>query len=336
MALALVSVVMPLHNARSYLQASIESITGQTEHDLELLIVDDGSTDGSFELARTLATADPRIHVAQISHSGGPSRPRNEGLRQATGQFIAFQDADDISHRERFARELDVFKRFPRVEFVFHDFAKFDEVPGEAAGSRLQELDFVRRAGSALTDVGDRVYETSLDFYRFLSLDVPVVWTGAVMLRKELLGRDGAGFREDLRIGEDYDLWFRLIHGHRGAFINEVLAYYRRHGSNITGDEEQMLLGGIRLHEANLSRGRDVFSPGDVRRYHRKIADLWFHLASYYQQSGRTGAARSGYLQVLKHHARWRAVPRCVWASRRRFAGSAGAILCASTWPACS
>ncbi len=298
--MALVSVIMPVFNAGPYIRASVESITNQSEHDLELIIVDDGSADDSLEIARSVARQDPRVRVQTIVNSGGPSRPRNAGLRAASGDFIAFQDADDIAHPARIASALAMFRRFPDVRYVFHDFTKFTSTIEEGGPSQLHELDFLRRAGVTLRHVDDGAYLTSPDFYTFLSLDVPVMWTGAVMFRRTLMDREPTGFPEDVRIGEDYDLWYRLIRGQYGAFIDRVLAYYRRHDTNLTNDPEQMLLGGINLHETNLVRGAASFTPADVRRYRERISALWFHLGVHYARNGREPAARAAYQKSMQ------------------------------------
>ena len=87
------SVIMPIHNTRDYLPESIGSVLGQAMGDLELILVDDGSTDGSLEVIS--AYADPRIHVVALSEQAGPGEARNAGLDQSCGQYVLFLDSDD-------------------------------------------------------------------------------------------------------------------------------------------------------------------------------------------------------------------------------------------------
>ena len=90
----MISIIVPIYNAASYLPACLDSLLRQTEHDLQLILVDDGSTDDSPALARAYASQDPRIEVYAIPHAG-QSAARNEGMRHANGEFVAFVDADD-------------------------------------------------------------------------------------------------------------------------------------------------------------------------------------------------------------------------------------------------
>src|SRR5262245_36702982 len=90
-----VSVITPAYNAASYLPETIASVLAQTHRDFELLIIDDGSTDDTLEVARRFAAADARISVASVPNSG-PAAARNAALRAARGEFIALLDSDDV------------------------------------------------------------------------------------------------------------------------------------------------------------------------------------------------------------------------------------------------
>ena len=90
----MISIIVPIYNAEAYLPACIESVQAQTVSDWQLLLVDDGSTDGSLGIAQAYAAKDKRIVVLQAVH-GGQSAARNKGLEQAKGEYIAFLDADD-------------------------------------------------------------------------------------------------------------------------------------------------------------------------------------------------------------------------------------------------
>ena len=101
----MLSIIVPIYNCRSYLQACVESVLQQTEPDLRLILVDDGSTDGSGELAKQLAKQDKRI-VCYTQPHAGQSVARNLGLQHAEGQYIAFLDADDMLDKDWCARHL--------------------------------------------------------------------------------------------------------------------------------------------------------------------------------------------------------------------------------------
>ena len=106
-----VSVVMPAHNAAPTIVESAESVLGQTFGDLELLIVDDSSSDGTRVASDALAERDPRVRVLCRPGRLGPAAARNVALEQARGRYIAFCDSDDLWLPEKLERQLDVLRR---------------------------------------------------------------------------------------------------------------------------------------------------------------------------------------------------------------------------------
>ena len=117
----LVSVVIPFLNAEQFLAEAVESVAAQTYSGWELLLVDDGSTDGSGHIARELASRDDRVRC--LSHPGhvnrGLSASRNLGLRLARGELVAFLDADDVWVPEKLAEQVDALAAAPSAAFVF-------------------------------------------------------------------------------------------------------------------------------------------------------------------------------------------------------------------------
>ena len=106
-----VSVIMATFNRPQYLGPAIDSVLGQTMTDLELIIADDGSNDATRAVLRSL-TADPRVHVLWREHCGNPAAVRNAALREARGEFVAFQDSDDVWLPQKLARQLEALERY--------------------------------------------------------------------------------------------------------------------------------------------------------------------------------------------------------------------------------
>ncbi len=122
-----VSVVMPMHNSAKYLREAIESVRAQTYRRWELLIIDDASTDGSADIAREYAEKDDRIHVLKNENPiGMPSAPRNIGIQEARGRFIAFLDSDDMWYAHKLEQQLPLF-RDPFVAIAYSNYEKTDE-----------------------------------------------------------------------------------------------------------------------------------------------------------------------------------------------------------------
>jgi glycosyltransferase involved in cell wall biosynthesis len=108
----LISVVMPVWNGEQYLRASVDSVLAQTFSDLELVVIDDGSTDKTLEILKSYA--DPRLRILETAH-GGIVQALNFGIAQAKGEWIARLDADDIALPERLARQLERLRQEPNA-----------------------------------------------------------------------------------------------------------------------------------------------------------------------------------------------------------------------------
>jgi glycosyltransferase involved in cell wall biosynthesis len=217
-----VSVIIPTYNCEAFIEEAVLSICRQTERDLEILVVDDGSTDCTPAIVQELAASDPRIVVKSEEHSGKAGTARNAGLACASGEYVAFLDGDDICDPERIARELAVLERFPEVDVVFHDYKKFSSDPRtDSAHSHFESLDLKNRARRHLTSVGASTYLCTEDFYTFLSLEAPVVWTCTVMLRRHLLDGDahrrGAELLSEATWEPDGELRANVARGHRAS-----------------------------------------------------------------------------------------------------------------------
>ncbi len=292
-----VSVIMSAYNCEKYIADAIQSVLDQTERDLELIVVDDGSTDRTLEIAVAMARCDKRIQVLTQKNSGTPSVGRNRGIRAARGEFICFLDADDLYHQQKIERELTAFSRFPTLDVVFGDLAWFEDGkfdPSSATG-RLHEVGVLSNAKEHLENSGDKMFLCRSSFFSFMSTRVTSVTTQTVMIRASRLHREATWFREDWSIGEDIDLWFRLAIDGRLCFINEVLAYYRQHPNSLMKNSEGALLGFIRTHSANLERAKRTLSRGDLRIMQSRLANQFFHLGYLCFAQGRMTEARTNY-----------------------------------------
>jgi glycosyltransferase involved in cell wall biosynthesis len=234
----LVSVIMPVYNGERYLAESIGSILGQTFDNLELVIVNDGSTDACSRIIASFT--DPRIVLIANDLNQGVSAARNEGIAEARGRYVAFQDCDDISLPDRLARQVAFLEHHPEVCVV----------------------------GSVLVAIDDRGRRTG-QVFRYPLTDAAIrrqlasrgaIHLGTVMLRGSALQAVG-GFRDIFRSGEDYDLWLRLAERYRFANLPGPVSYYRQHRDQATtvNIERQSLskLCAIVSRKMRLARGCD-------------------------------------------------------------------------------
>ena len=212
-----VSVLIPVYNAVGTLGAALRSVEWQTLEDWEALVADDGSTDGSLELARARAAADPRIRVLALPHRGLVPALQ-EGLRACRAPLVARMDADDLSRPDRLLRQVAYLERHPGVDVV---------------GSR------VRIFPVATCTEGMARYETWLnslvepeELTRDLFVESPLVHPSVVVRRSALLA--AGGYRE-ARGPEDYDLWLRMWErGARFGKVPEVLLFWRDTPTRVT------------------------------------------------------------------------------------------------------
>jgi glycosyltransferase involved in cell wall biosynthesis len=205
------SVIVPAYNCERYLSAALASAKTQLADDWDVWVIDDGSTDHTLDIARAFAAEDPRFKVLTQPNSGGPAQPRNRAIALSTSAFLAFLDPDDYYLPGKLARQLQLMQVHPEVDLVFSDSIIVDE-DGVATGQRyLQRVNYLPRAAPHLERVGQDAYVTRPSYYGFAATDVAGPTTSNVVLRRAALERYAEWFVEDLIVGEDLDLWFRML-----------------------------------------------------------------------------------------------------------------------------
>jgi glycosyltransferase involved in cell wall biosynthesis len=203
-----VSVVIPTYNRVQSLQEAIQSVLDQTYQDFEVIVVDDGSTDGTNEMVKKMA--DPSGHIRYI-HQGnqGVSAARNYGIQEARGKYIAFLDSDDLFLPNKLEYQVGYLDNNSSVGLVHSSFINVDVHNNEIGitKARLQ----------------GHVYKKCL----FGCAMMPSM----VMIRSGVFEKVGR-FDEELRIGEDTDLWIRIARHFKIGAISAPLVKYRVHQGN--------------------------------------------------------------------------------------------------------
>jgi len=201
-----VTVVMSVYNGARYVRQAIDSILNQTFTDLELIVVNDGSTD---DTARILASyTDERLVLLENESNIGLTRSLNKALRIARGEYIARQDADDFSLPERLARQVAYLEAHPRTGFMGTTAIWIDET-----GKTLQ----VWHQPTTNPEIQERL------------LWYCPLMHGSVMMRRRALAEVGGKYTEDMRTGQDYDLWLQMSEKWDVAVLPEPLYGYRWH-----------------------------------------------------------------------------------------------------------
>jgi glycosyltransferase involved in cell wall biosynthesis len=239
-----VTVLIGAYDNATTLPRAIASILAQTEANVELIVIDDGSRDNSAAVAREAIGADLRGRVMRLERNVGIARSLNAGLRAAHAAVVAIQDADDYSAPHRLERQLDALAADPRVGTV---------------GSRMREVD---AAGHVLRP------RTA-----FAAGEV-----GEVLLRFNPIPNSSAAFRVDValalggydpryRYAPEYDLWLRIAERHRVVALDEELSTRVMRGANVAARAERAQLAeAIAIRVRALRRRRTLRGAGGLAR----------------------------------------------------------------------
>ncbi len=285
-----VSVVMGVYNGAEHLPATIDSILAQTMTDFELLIVDDGSTDGTPHILRD--QRDPRIRVI-AQPNAGLTRALIAGCAAARAPLIARHDAGDLSHRERFARQCALFDR---ADVVFVSCATQYVGPDE-------EPLWVVSPGAAAVEPAD-----VLDLQLPAALSDGPTHHGSVMFRRDAYERAG-GYRAQFYYGQDFDLWYRLASLGKFAATDAILYTARLSPQSISGsakrEQEQLaklsraaIAARVRgeSEEAILARAAAI---GKAQRPKSAQGAGFYFIGEALRRAGNTRAARRYLRQAV-------------------------------------
>ena len=227
--MVMVSVVVPFLNAARYLPEAIASVQSQTCHDWEMVLIDDGSTDGSADIVARAAKADPRIRLLRRPSGalGSAAAARNLGILEARGEFVAFLDADDVYEPNNLQSRLQAFEAHPEVMMVYG--------PSRWWHPGVEHRDWTegmrREAG--------RVHKPPELLNRVVLMQLGhVPCTCGVMTRRCALELTG-GFDESLHLYEDQTLWVKLMLRFPTYVTTAVGARYRQHDDSVSAHAQR-------------------------------------------------------------------------------------------------
>jgi len=273
----LVSVVIPAYNAARLIPEAIDSVLAQTYKRLEVIVVDDGSTDDT----RSRVRAYGGVRYVWQRNSGGVSAPRNHGLRVAHGDLVAFLDADDLMAPRRIETVVRVMSQHPDVALAFTNFQHFGP-DGLDPIDHFQTCDQLRRhLAQAPPNVDAVVLSPQVSVSVMLTENFGC---SAPVVRPEAI-RSIGGYDEQLLSIEDYDCHLRVASRYPIAVIPAVLTYKRAHDGNMSANTERMLLTHVRVRARLL---QEMTDPRHVRALRRMLAV--YHASLAYHYTGRDNA----------------------------------------------
>jgi len=251
-----VSVVMANYNGARHLAAAVRSVLDQSLGDLELILADDASNDDSVAVAGEAAAGDPRLKIVAMGENGGPGAARNRALAVARGRWIAVVDSDDLMAPDRLERMVDVACAC-WAEIVVDNLVLFDDAGAEPWRPFLTGHTYAHPRWLTLAD-----YIASARMYS----DRPQLGYLKPLICARTLERTGVRYREDLRIGEDYDLIVRLLaEGARMRLEPAPLYRYRRHAASVSHSMARAQLEAMAAADADFVREHPDL-PADARR----------------------------------------------------------------------
>jgi len=238
----LVSVVVATYNMGHYLPQAVQSVLGQSYQNVDVQIVDDGSTDETPTILRQW-DAHPRVRVHR-QMNGGQARAKNQGVVLSHGDFVAFLDADDVWLPGKLSRQMPLFSGRPEIGVVYSDYERMDD-EGRPLPKGPTRMHRGRISGALLIE-------------NFVSFPSAVV-------RRECLERHGT-FDEALGMGIDYDLWLRLSAHYQFDFIAEPTVRYRIWAGQMSKNYRQRYQSAIRIMQNFLDSNPGVVNPAVARR----------------------------------------------------------------------
>jgi len=226
----LISVILPVHNSEKYLRDALHSVFNQDYTPIEIIIIDDGSTDGTSQIVKEYAG---KVQYT-FQQNQGPAAARNLGIQKANGDFITFIDADDLWPEDKLKHQMGCFEQYPETEIV-------------------QGL--VKRADLSIPD---EYAKNNGDEQLFIHSNL-----GAMIIRKAVFTKVGV-FDETLTYHSDTDFWFRARESGIKILVDKRIALiYRIHGRNHTSGQTTKTLGFANILKKSLDRRRN--QSGEIK-----------------------------------------------------------------------
>jgi len=284
-----VSVVMPVLNGEKYIVEAIDSVLNQIHGNVELIVINDGSTDRTESI---LASYGNRIRCIRHERNMGIVRSMNDGVEAASGEFIAFLDSDDVWLPEFLQLQLEHLQKNTDVGMVHSDFMTIDE-----NGTVLEH---------SVAKCRNRGVRPSGDIYPALFMD-SMICGDAVLIRRECFEKLGS-FDENLRFG-DYDMWLRIAKSYRIDYQDAVLTKYRQHSTQSHRNTERTVAVNVppspdSCAVATLQKQLHLF-PNVVReigkgKIKRRLAQLNYEAALFWYERGIFQHARTCIVRSLR------------------------------------
>ncbi len=270
-----VSVVIPTYNSAQFLGEALQSIFSQTFDDYEIIVVNDGSTDDTESVVK--------LYINRIKYiyqeNGGPAKARNRGIKESSSKYIAFLDADDIWLPSKLEKQVLMFRQRPELAMIF------------------TAVLILRADGVSPSKYDKRKLLMKGNIARNIFLHSGVA-TPTVMVQKEIFDKIGL-FEEDLRIGEDDNMWIRIAANHQIELIDEPLVKCRFHPDSLTKDKRK-LLEDVQTNIRLLSHRYEGVKEKIEDAIPRKLSNVQFAMGYHFFEGQNHKEARRAFARGIR------------------------------------
>ncbi len=274
-----VSVVVTAYNAAAFLERAVASVLSQTAPVLEVLVVDDASTDRTSAVAEELARRHPAVGYVRLERNRGVSAARNVGIIRARGEWVAFLDADDAWLPEKLARQFAALAQKAQATWVYCDGWHADE--------------FLRPTRHRLSDGLGCTSEGRI-YHRLLAGEF--VWPSTTVFRREVFEAVGL-FDEGLRGCEDWDFFIRVARRYPCVYVPEPLVLHRTHPASLTAAHRPVVREHCRQALEKLLSATPDLDQDTRRRLYFNFHRTWGYLQF---TGGDRQGARADFRAALK------------------------------------
>lgn len=261
----MVSVVIPLYNKASHIAKTLKCVLAQTYTDYEIVVVNDGSTDNSAEVVRSCP--DPRIRLID-QPNGGVSSARNRGTQEATGEYVAYLDADDEWEPDYLATQMSLVEKYPYCT-VFVVNYRCSDINGRITYPIINNLPFTENDGELI------------NYFIVASSSHPPICSITIMVRREAMLSIG-GFPVGIRSGEDLLTWARLAARYRIAYCREAKATFNVEGYNVK-ERPKRIPADVDIVGRELKKLAGEFHPAGINGYishwHKMRSSIYMRLS---------------------------------------------------------
>ena len=286
-----ISVIIPSYNQERFIARAVESAMAQEYPAYEIIVVDDGSEDDTPNI---LKRYEGMIITKRIPHSGGPAEPRNAGIRMATGDYLAFLDADDFWYANKLKTEVETILKYPQIGLFCCDFDL--SMPNGSVNE-------IQNHFGKLPFIDDLNFGAPMKRSPFLQLFLSGNFTGtasAITVKKSLIEEVGF-FNPAYNMAEDYDFCLRCATKTNFVLIQKILFQKTQHELNLSNDIVGLFLANQKVLEHTFKAERDYIRMNGIESLCRLlVAKAYYKLGNSYYEWGQPKMAFSRYLQGLR------------------------------------